>query len=155
PLAANRCFPQSASVPASGRTSVDLTVYNENLSLIREERTIDLQNGLSHVVIPDIPATIDGTSLHFSSTTDPQSLRVLEQNYQYDLVNQGTLLDKYVGKEVEFVRLNEETKKEYTVKGKLLATGFQAQPSYGNPRADFAFIGGMVAEINGKVELNP
>lgn len=128
---------------AGERTSVDLTIYNQNLSLIREERTLDIPEGISHVIIPDIPATIDGTSLHFSSLTDATAVRVLEQNYQYDLVNQEKLLEKYIGKTVEFVRLNEETKKEYTVTGRLLASG------YGSYKT------GMVAEINGKIEVNP
>jgi hypothetical protein len=136
---------------AGDRTRVDLTIYNQNLSLIREERTLSLPQGLSHVVIPDIPATIDGTSVHFSSLTDPQAVRVLEQNYEYDLVNEGKLLEKYLGKEVEFIRFNEETKKEYAVRGKLLAAGFTAVPMGGNRLAN----NGMVAEINGKIELNP
>jgi hypothetical protein len=86
------CMPLAAQLKqtvAPERTTVDLTIYNQNLSLIREERTIDIAKGLSHVVIPDIPATIDGTSLHFSSITDPNAVRVLEQNYQYDLVSQA------------------------------------------------------------------
>jgi hypothetical protein len=139
------------------RTSVDLTIYNQNLSLIREERTINIAKSLSRVIIPDIPSTIDGTSLHFSSLTDPFAVRVLEQNYQYDLVNQGKLLEKYIGKEVEFVRFNEDSKKEFSVFGKLLATGWQAQPSYdmGRRSSILTYSGGMVAEIGGKIEINP
>ncbi|MBI5021359.1 MAG: DUF4139 domain-containing protein [Ignavibacteriales bacterium] len=125
---------------ATERTSVDLTIYNQNLSLIREERKITIPADISRVIIPDIPATIDGTSLHFSSLTNPTAVRVLEQNYQYDLVNQAKLMEKYIGKDVEFVRLNEETKKEYTVKAKLISSSFS---------------GGLVAEINGKIEINP
>ncbi|MBS4027810.1 MAG: DUF4139 domain-containing protein [Ignavibacteriales bacterium] len=120
------------------RSNVDLTIYNQNLSLIREERTLQLKEGISTVIIPDIPATIDGTSLHFVSLTAPTSVRVLEQNYQYDLVDQNKLLSKYLGKTVEFVRINEETKKEFTVSGTLLSN-----------------VGGIVAEVNGKIEINP
>ena len=141
---------QGKQTNAGERTSVDLTVYNQNLSLIREERTIDIAKGMSRVIIPEIPATIDGTSLHISSLTDPLAIRVLEQNYQYDLVSEAKLLEKYVGKEIEFVRFDEAAKKEYTVKGKLLAAGFQAEPM-----ANRSVNMGMVAEIDGKVELNP
>jgi len=130
------------------RTSVDLTIYNQNLSLIREQRTMNVQKGMSHVVIPDIPSTIDGTSLHFLSITDPTAIKVLEQNYRYDLVNQEKLLEKYLGKDIQFVRINEETKKEYTVTGKLLTSGWQAQPLSGAG-------GGLVVEVNGRIELNP
>jgi hypothetical protein len=143
--------------PASDRQSVDLTIYNANLALVREERTIDLVKGLNHVVIPDIPATIDGTSLHFSSLTDPSAVKVLEQNYQYDLVHQAKLMEKYIGKEVEFIRMDNESKKDYTVKGKLLATGWQPQPGY-NPYScgvPYYATGQMIAEINGKIEIGP
>ena len=142
---------------ASERTSVDLTIYNQNLALVREERTMVMEKGLNRILIPDIPATIDGTSLHFSSMTDPSAVKVIEQNYQYDLVHQAKLLEKYIGREVEFVRTDNETKKEYTVKGKLLATGWQLQQGY-NPyggSAPYYATGQMIAEINGKIEIGP
>lgn len=123
---------------AGERTSVDLTIYNQSLSLIREERTLSLLKGLSSIVIPEIPATIDGTSLHFASLTDASAVKVLEQNYQYDLVSQAKILEKYIGRDIEFIRFNPETKQEYTVTGKLLSAA-----------------NGVVAEINGKVEINP
>ncbi len=149
-------FSQARGNVATGdRTSVDLTIYNQNISLIREERTITIPKGTGHVVIPDIPATIDGTSLHFVSITDPSAVRVLEQNYQFDLVHQAKLLEKYLGKEVEFIRVDPDSKKEYSVSGKLLATGYQPQPQYGGAPSNYMAIGGMIAEINGKIELNP
>ncbi len=140
---------------AGDRTAVDLTIYNQNLSLIREERIIRLVKGMSRVVLPDIPATIDGTSLHFISLLDPAAVRVLEQNYQYDLVHQAKLLEKYVGKEVEFVRIDPSTEKEFTVRGKLIATGYYLQPQHGSPVPNYYSTGGMIAEIDGKIEINP
>jgi len=140
---------------AGDRTAVDLTIYNQNLSLIREERIIKLVKGMSRVVLPDIPATIDGTSLHFISLLDPAAVRVLEQNYQYDLVHQAKLLEKYVGKEVEFVRIDPSTEKEFTVRGKLIATGYYLQPQHGSPVPNYYSTGGMIAEIDGKIEINP
>jgi hypothetical protein len=143
------------ALDAGERSAVDLTIYNQNLSLVREERTLALPRGVSHVVIPDIPSTIDGTSVHFFSMTDPGAVHVLEQSYQYDLVHQAKLLEKYVGKEVEFVRLDEETKKEYTVHGRLLATGYVQQPGRGIGMPVYSGVGGMVAEVDGKIEINP
>lgn len=142
-----------APVQPGDRISVDLTIYNQNLSLIREERDFTFKKGIGRVLVPDIPATIDGTSVHFAVPADPGSVRVLEQNYQYDLVHPAKLLEKYLGKEVEFVRTDPETKKEYSVFGKLLSTGYIAQPGYTG--VNYGMVGGMVAEINGKVEINP
>ena len=131
------------------RTSVDLTIYNQNLSLIREERAFNFTKGISTVTVPDIPSSIDGTSLHFVSLTDASAVKVLEQNFQYDLINQGKLMEKYLGKQIEFIRLDEATKKEYTVSGKLLASGYPTMSG------NYTYSGGMIAEINGKIELNP
>ncbi|MBE0556990.1 MAG: hypothetical protein IH628_07125, partial [Proteobacteria bacterium] len=98
-----------------------------------------------------------GTSLHFASLTDPKSVRVLEQNFQYDLVHHAKLLEKYVGKEVEFMRVDPETKKEYSVFGKLLATGWKPQiTNYGyGPALTYNYSGQMIAEIDGKIEIGP
>jgi hypothetical protein len=144
----------SEATNATDRLSVDLTVYNQNLSLIREVRTLSLARGISKVIIPDIPSTIDGTSLHFVSLSNPASVRVLEQNYQYDLVHQAKILEKYIGRQVEFVRYDAEAKKEYTVPGRLLATGYVPQV-YGAGSVNYVGTGGMIAEINGKIEINP
>ena len=146
---------QQSGTATADRTSVDLTIYNQNLSLIREERVLDIPRGVHAIVIPDIPATIDGTSLHFRSLTDPLAVRVLEQNYQYDLVHQAKILEKYLGKEVEFVRVDPETKKEYSVFGKLLASGYSPQPNFGTGISSYIGTGGMIAEVNGKIEINP
>lgn len=142
-------------IVAGDRTSVDLTIYNQNLSLIREERGITLIKGMNRVILPQIPATIDGTSLHFLSLTDPTGVRVLEQNYQYDLVHQAKLLEKYVGKEVEFIREDPQTHKEYTVRGNLISTGYSFQTQYGNAVPNYYATGGMIAEVDGKIEINP
>jgi hypothetical protein len=149
--------PAISQQQASERQTVDLTIYNMNMALVREERTIDVAKGINRITVPDIPATIDGTSLHFKSLTDPLSVKVLEQNYQYDLLHHAKLMEKYIGKEVEFIRLNESDKREYSVKGKLLATGWQPQAGYssyggGSP---FVYSGQMIAEINGKIEISP
>lgn len=143
--------PAQSKQDASERQSVDLTIYNTNLALVREERTIDLANGLNRVVIPNIPATIDGTSLHFSSLTDPSAVKVLEQNYQYDLVHQAKLMEKYIGKEVEFLQGRD------TVKAKLLATGWKARQEYNRYDGGDSYnsSGSMIAEINGKIEIGP
>lgn len=136
---------------AGGRKAVEITIYNSDMALVREERSMNLAKGNNRVQVPEVPATIDPTSVHFASLTDPASVRVLEQNYQYDLVNRAKLLEKYVGRTVDFVRLDAEGKKEYTVQGKLLAIGDDAGGGggAGAPNA------GLIAEVGGKVEVDP
>jgi hypothetical protein len=147
----------SGQTPAPGageRKSVDLTIYNQNLALVREERFFTFQRGISRIVVPDIPATIDRTSVHFLSLSDPRGVSVVEQNYQYDLVHQAKLLERYLGKTVEWVRTSPDGKTEYTVSGRLLSTGYVVQPGY-NGVPNYNYGGGMVAEVDGKIEINP
>jgi hypothetical protein len=138
---------------AGERKTVDLTVYNAGMALVREERAIPMSKGANRIQVPDVPATIEPTSLHFSSLTDPAGVRVLEQNYQYDLVSQSKLLEKYLGRTVDFIRYDEDKKKEYAVQGRILSVGGNPELfGAGGARADNP---GMVAEIGGKIELNP
>ena len=150
-MAAESPAAKAAPAPrtASERKTVDLTVYNMGQALVREERSISLAKGDNRVQVPDIPATIDATSLHFAGLTDPAAVSVLEQNYQYDLVSQAKLLEKYLGKTVEFHREDPATHRETAVPGRLLAIGNPDAGGPGRPNA------GMVAEVNGRIELDP
>lgn len=82
---------------AQGKT-VELTVYNQNVALVSENRTIPLTSGLNEVVYTDVAALIDPTSVSFKSLTDPEGTTVLEQNFEYDLVGSTALLEKYIDK---------------------------------------------------------
>ena len=77
------------------QTSLDLTVYNSNIGLVKEIRQFDLNTGVNQVAVSDVPAQIIPESVHFRSLDDPQAV-VLEQNYEYDIVGSQKLLEKYV-----------------------------------------------------------
>ncbi len=78
----------------------EVTVYNSNIALVKEVRTLDLEKGINEVRIADVPAQIDPTSVHFTSLTDPENTVVLEQNFEYDLVDTFKVLRRYVDREV-------------------------------------------------------
>jgi hypothetical protein len=119
--------------------SVDVTVYNSNLGLVREIRSINLKSGVNELAISDVPSQIDATSVHFKSLTRPHSLSVLEQNFQYDLVSQDVLLNRYIGKDIEVERIyGVGGDKKETIKGTLLSNQ-----------------GGQVLQVGKKLVLNP
>jgi hypothetical protein len=89
---------------ASDRQKVQLTVYNQNFALVREQRAIELDKGVNFVRVEDVAAQIDPTSIHFLSLTDPESVVVREQEYQYDLLTMENILNKSVGKRVRLRR---------------------------------------------------
>lgn len=80
---------------------VSVTVYNDDLGLVREVRAVKLEAGARELSFMDVAAGIDPTSVSMRSLTAPRQLSVLEQNYEYDLLTPRSLLDKYVGKWVE------------------------------------------------------
>lgn len=92
----------SVSLPAAEAQdkSVALTVYNQNMALVSETRPVALETGLNEVVYSDVAAQIDPTSVSFKSLTDPTGTTVLEQNFEYDIVDSFKLLEKYIDQEI-------------------------------------------------------
>jgi hypothetical protein len=79
---------------------VMVTIYNGNLGLVKDVRDVRLPVGMSEAQFMDVAAQIDPTTVHLRSLTDPAGLKILEQNYEYDLLSSDKLLEKYVGKTV-------------------------------------------------------
>lgn len=83
---------------------IDLTVYNQNLGLVKDRRNIKIDKGVQKIEFTDVAAQIDLTSVHFKSLSYPNKCSVLEQNFEYDLISREKLLQKYIGKEIELER---------------------------------------------------
>lgn len=117
--------PAGPVVVSSQRQQEDvaLTVYNGGLALVRDVRALTLPAGELHLRFEDIAATVNPATVHLRSLTQPGRLPVLEQNYEYDLLDPQKLLQKYVGREVTLVRTTMEngTSKTTEVKATLLA----------------------------------
>ena len=92
------------------QSDLAVTVYNSNIALIRDVRQITLAPGDSRLRFMDIAASINPATVHFRSLTEPTKLGVLEQNYEYDLLDPNKLLQKYVGREVTLMRGDQEVK---------------------------------------------
>lgn len=90
---------ESASVK-NATEGVQITVYNNNLAVVKDRRKMSIPKGTGTVKFTDVATQIDATSVHFESLTDPEGTKVLEQNFEYDLVNPTKLLDKYLDAEV-------------------------------------------------------
>jgi len=105
------------------QTDLNVTVYNSNIALIRDVRQLTVPSGSFRLKFEDIAATVNPATVHFRSLTEPEKLSVIEQNYEYDLLEPAKLLHKYVGKEVTLVRAYQEngTTKHEEVKATLLA----------------------------------
>jgi hypothetical protein len=87
-------------------------------ALVRHERPVSLANGRSTVRFTDVAALIDPTTVQFTSLTDPET-RVLEQNFQFDLVSTQKLLLKFIDKPLTLERIVGDDIK--TLSGTLLS----------------------------------
>ena len=69
-------------------------------ALVRVDRDLELVRGRGKLQFTDVAALIDPTTVQFRSLTDPSGTRVLEQNFQFDLVSTEKLLSRYVDRQV-------------------------------------------------------
>src|SRR5437016_1412608 len=118
-----RAAGQDQATSLSDQTDLAITVYNSNIALVRDVRNLSLPGGLFRLKFMDIAATVNPATVHFRSLNDPEKLGVIEQNYEYDLLEPAKLLHKYVGKEVTLVRSYQEngTTKREEIKATLLS----------------------------------
>lgn len=95
---------QSASQSTiDDQSKVAITVYNSNLGLVKDTRALRLARGSSELRFMDVAQQINPATVHIKSLNAPNALSVIEQSYEYDLLNPQKLLDKYVGRELTLV----------------------------------------------------
>jgi len=139
---------------AKDTKGVSLTIYNQNFAVVRENRQISLKEGVNFVRYEDVAAQIDPTSISFKSLTAPNAVAVREQNYQYDLLNPTSILNKSVGKTVRFKQVHPDGKVEI-LEGTLLnpPTAMVGQTDAGGGGTVYQ---GLVMRLkDGRIVLNP
>jgi len=120
---APRATAPDQSTSLNDQSDLNITVYNSNIALVRDVRNLTLPDGIFRLKFMDIAATVNPATVHFRSLTDPDKLGVIEQNYEYDLLEPAKLLHKYVGKEVTLVRsyMDNGTTRREEIKATLLS----------------------------------
>jgi len=111
--------PQPGTSTLDDQTDLAITVYNSDLALILDTRNVTIAQGTSDLRFMDIAATVNPATVHFRSLTEPARVDVLEQNYEYDLLEPAKLLHKYVGRDVTLVRTKDGHEEE--VKARLIS----------------------------------
>ena len=130
PIALDGAAAAPIAIARDAQRDLMLTIYNANLGLVKDVREVRLDGGTHEVQFMDVSAQIDPTSVHLRSLTDPAAVRILEQNYEYDLLSSAKLMEKYVGRKVKLYNPDGSY-----VEATLLATQ------------------GPVYEINGQIHL--
>ncbi len=151
-----------AAVTACAQTQ--LTVYNQNFAAVKETRTLELTKGENEIRVTDITAHLEPESVILRALRQPDSIHILEQNYESDPLSEGLLLRKSEGKVLEFEIVMPQTGEKKTVKGKILRSGYvphtsafqrygqqyaYSQMAYASPEGG----GQPIVEVDGKVQF--
>lgn len=105
---------------AEDQTAVEVTVYND-LGLIKDIRKVELAGGEAELRFMDVASSIMPTTIHVKSLNYPDDFTVLEQYYEYDLINKDKLLDKYVGKKIKIIDFKEFQDRKEVIDAILLS----------------------------------
>ncbi len=128
-------------LPANNDT-LSLSIYNGNLALVKDSRPARLESGINEVIF-------DGVSRDIQSETAiiyGQDLKVLEQNYSYNLINEDNLIKQAVGKEVLTVRESPDDGENIFERAVILGV------DKGKPILRFKY--GIETDFNGRVVFN-
>lgn len=82
---------------------LNLTVYNDGTALIHDTRSVALTAGVNRIAWRDVSANMNPATAVLDSLDAVRRVSVLEQNFDYDVLNQDSLLRKYVGQTVTVV----------------------------------------------------
>jgi len=107
---------------AEQQAMIELTVYNNNLALVKDTRNVELPVGEGELNFMDVASHVMPVTVHARSLNYPEDFAVLEQTYQYDLMSPDKLLEKYVGEKIKIINWNEFQDRKDTVEAILLST---------------------------------
>lgn len=122
---ASSCFAVQSEERTSTRqdqSKVMLTIYNQNLALIKEQRAIKLDKGENRLAWREVSAQMRPETALLHNLTPSANLRLLEQNFDFDLLTPGKLLEKYLGRNVAIIRTNTATGAETREDAIVLST---------------------------------
>jgi hypothetical protein len=106
---------------AGDQIGMRVTVYNNNLGLIKDTRNVPLAKGRGELRFMDVAAHIIPETVHAKSINLPNAFSILEQNYEYDLMDANKLLDKYVGRKIKLIDWNKFQDRKEIVEAVLLS----------------------------------
>ncbi len=118
--------------------TVAVTIYNENLALIKDQRTITLDSGINLLAFRGVSAKMRPETSLLRNLKNENNFNILEQNFDFDLLTPQKLLEKYVGKKVKVATMNPVTGEELIEEATVLSTNQ-----------------GVVVKIGERIEMNP
>jgi hypothetical protein len=120
------------------QNAVAVTIYNENLALIKDRRSITLDQGFNLLAFRGVSATMRPETSLLRCLNNNKAFNILEQNFDFDLLTPQKILEKYVGKQIKIATMNPVTGVENIEQATVLSTNQ-----------------GVVVKIGDRIETNP
>jgi hypothetical protein len=117
---------------------VALTIYNQDLALIKDSRTVNLGQGDNALAWRDVSARIRPETALLRNPTQQEGFRLIEQNFDFDLLTPQKLLEKYVGRKLRVIKTAPNTGIETSEEATLLSAN-----------------GGAVLQFADRIESHP
>jgi hypothetical protein len=111
-----------------------ITVYNGNLALVKEMRDFQLSEGTQSFTLSDVSGQLNPATVHLAFPEGVE-FSLLEQNFDYDLVDSSKLLQKFIGRRITLFNDADKSSSQVT----LLSTDG----------------GKVVQDSEGRILLNP
>jgi hypothetical protein len=107
---------------AADQQSVAVTIYNDNLALVKDARQVRLARDANQLAWREVSAQMRPETALLSNLSNPAGFRLQEQNFDFDLLTPQKLLEKYVGREIAVIRTNPASGAETRETASVLST---------------------------------
>ena len=138
-VVANSAVADEIKVGTDARKNLSVAIYNGDLALVKDTRTISLVSGVNDIAFVDVSAQIQPET----ALLQGKGFAVLEQDFNFDLLSPSSLLDKYVGKDIKVITTNPANGVEKTENAVVLSNNGGTVLKIGN-RIETDFKGRLV-----------
>lgn len=107
---------------AADQMSVAVTIYNDNLALVKDARRVKLMRDFNQLAWREVSAHMRPETAQLRNVSNPAGFRLQEQNFDFDLLTPRKLLEKYIGREVSVIRTHPTTGAESRETATVLST---------------------------------
>ena len=76
--------------------NISVTIYNNNFAMVKDVRKISFDKGNSFLYFTDVSSNIQTETVTFKPLNSSASIRVYEQNFEKNLINKNSILQRYI-----------------------------------------------------------
>lgn len=120
------------AAPAAAQPGVAITIYADNQALVQDTRTVTFTGDRQKIEFKNVSAQIRPETASLAAS----DMRIIEQNFDYDLLSPAKIMENAVGQTITLVRTNPATGAETREQAVVLAAN-----------------GGVVLQIGNRIEV--